>query len=126
MSHEERPGSPVFRNASEVDWIAPTHETTAVILKKVLLARKDLNPNSKLMMVNLAEMKPGSRATPHKHETMDEVYYFLKGEGKVRIGEIERLVIEGGIVLAPAGIEHTIENVGYDYLVFLAFGVALD
>lgn len=51
------------------------------------------------------------RTTPHKHQKMEEVYYVVKGKGKVRIGETITEIKPGDIIPIPKNIFHNIEEV---------------
>jgi len=51
------------------------------------------------------------RTTPHKHLKMEEVYYVIKGKGKVRIGENITEIKQGDIIPIPKNTFHNIEEV---------------
>ncbi len=45
------------------------------------------------------------------HETpVDVFFHVIEGEAKIKVGEEEKTVSEGNIVLSPADIPHTVRN----------------
>src|SRR6478672_13077839 len=99
-------------------------------IKKLDVRRFDA---SKMQKINLFEtprffcdvycLEPGQAQKPHKHDAADKVYAVLEGTVKVRVGEESVEVDSGGAVLAPAGIDHGVENVSAaraSLLVFMA------
>jgi mannose-6-phosphate isomerase-like protein (cupin superfamily) len=77
---------------------------------------------AKMQKINLFEtsrffcdvycLEPGQQQKPHKHDGADKIYAVLEGEVLVRIGEQTGPVGPGEAVLAPAGVDHGIENPG--------------
>ena len=73
--------------------------------------------------VSLAKLQPRLSYESHKHEDHEEIYYIIKGKGKIRIGDEESKFREGDIIYIPEKIIHTITNDHDDEMVeFLAFG----
>lgn len=54
----------------------------------------------------------------HYHEGQEEVYFFMYGQGKMIVGDIEYEVQGGDIVLIPDGLFHKVFNTGDSDLVF--------
>jgi quercetin dioxygenase-like cupin family protein len=52
------------------------------------------------------EMVAGKSTPWHTHPDSDEMAYLLEGECRVRIGDTERTVAEGGMWFVPRGTEH--------------------
>jgi mannose-6-phosphate isomerase-like protein (cupin superfamily) len=77
---------------------------------------------AKMQKVNLFEtprffcdvycLEPGQSQRPHRHDASDKVYVVLEGEVLVRVGEESSTVAPGTAVLAPAEVEHGLENPG--------------
>ncbi len=94
-------------------------ETTKAIrfaeekFEKVSLFRTDR------CLVDLYCLKPGQGQRPHVHEGTDKVYYIVEGEGVFSVGGEERILGQGDAVLASAGQEHGLKNLGPDPLVIL-------
>ena len=70
-------------------------------------------------MVDLYCLLPGQAQKPHVHETSDKIFYVIEGTGRFRIGPQERELSVGAAVLAPASVEHGVENSGAGSLVML-------
>jgi len=66
-------------------------------------------------------LEPGQAQRPHRHETADKVYVVLEGEVLVRIGEESATVGAGSAALAPAGLDHGVENPGPARAALLVF-----
>jgi quercetin dioxygenase-like cupin family protein len=66
-------------------------------------------------------LEPGQAQKPHRHEVADKIYAVLEGEVLVRVGEESASLEVGAAVLAPAGIEHGIENQGLARAAVLVF-----
>ncbi|MDA1348800.1 MAG: cupin domain-containing protein [Chloroflexi bacterium] len=61
------------------------------------------------------ELDPGASEGRHAHgdeRPLEEMYYFLEGEGVMWMGEDEVAVSAGEAVLAPAGVDHGLRNTG--------------
>jgi mannose-6-phosphate isomerase-like protein (cupin superfamily) len=85
-------------------------------IREILAYRNSAIRNQSLAEATLA---PGGRTEAHYHPRSEEIYYILRGEGRVRIGEEERRVKSGdGIAIAP-GAPHQILNDRDEDLVFL-------
>ena len=59
-----------------------------------------------------ATVPTGGETTEHLHRTSEEVYLFISGAGRMRLGE-EEFEVEGGqaVVIAP-GLGHKLSNTG--------------
>ena len=65
--------------------------------------------------------EPGQEQTPHAHAGSDKVYYVLRGNGQVRVGEETKELGPGDIALAPAGSAHGVRNPGPERLTVLVY-----
>jgi len=93
-----------------------------------VLTRKTFS-SEKMLKVNLFEtdnlfcdiygLRPGQAQKSHSHQGADKVYYVLEGSGTFQIGEEEKVLRAGMIVLAPSGIDHGVENTGDEDLTLL-------
>ena len=70
---------------------------------------------------SLAEAKvaPGAATTEHYHRASEEIYHFLSGAGRVRLGDEEADVAAGDTVLIAPGVSHKLWNLGDEPLVLL-------
>jgi mannose-6-phosphate isomerase-like protein (cupin superfamily) len=77
--------------------------------------------NSCIVKQSLAEARlpVGASTTPHYHPLTEEIYYILKGKGRMRIGDETSSVGPGDAIAIPPGLEHEITNTGDETLVFL-------
>ena len=77
--------------------------------------------NSAIRQQSLAEARlaAGRATTPHYHEVTEEIYYILKGQAEMTLGEETRAVGPGDAIAIPPGQRHTIRNTGNEELVFL-------
>jgi len=66
-------------------------------------------------------LEPGQAQKPHRHEAADKVYAVLEGEVVARVGEERATLGAGAAVLAPAGVDHGIENPGPGRAAVLVF-----
>lgn len=66
-----------------------------------------------------ATLAPGAATEPHYHLITEEIYYILRGTGRMQIGNHYRIVGPGDGIAIPPGAPHTIRNTGSDDLVFL-------
>ncbi|MEY2519416.1 MAG: hypothetical protein QOF24_1175 [Verrucomicrobiota bacterium] len=69
---------------------------------------------SPVRMLSLATIfiEVGKRSQPHYHKLMEEIYYFIEGEGTVTVGD-ELFVVEPGVAVSiPIGKIHQIINTG--------------
>ncbi len=59
----------------------------------------------------LMSLKPGEDIGTEVHTENDQFFRFEAGEGKVIVGETEYSVVDGDVVIVPAGTEHNIINI---------------
>lgn len=83
------------------------------------LCRSDVVPNQELLMVR-ANMEAGRSHPFHTHPTREEIIYILSGRAEQWIGEQQRVLGPGEMVLIPKGEVHGTYNPFRERLVFLA------
>lgn len=66
-----------------------------------------------------ASVGPGGETAEHYHPRSEELYYFVAGEGRMRLDEDESPVAAGDCVVIPPGTPHKLWNTGTDRLVLL-------
>jgi mannose-6-phosphate isomerase-like protein (cupin superfamily) len=59
-----------------------------------------------------AEVPVGVRTLPHCHNTSEELYHVIQGEGRMSLGSETFSVGPGDTVCIPPGTVHSIENIG--------------
>jgi mannose-6-phosphate isomerase-like protein (cupin superfamily) len=66
-----------------------------------------------------ATVPPGSETAEHYHPLSEELYYFVAGSGRMRLGEDEGDVRTGDCVVIPPGTPHKLWNAGAESLVLM-------
>lgn len=67
-----------------------------------------------------ATVNPGEETLEHYHPVSEELYYFVAGTGRMRLGETdESEVATGDCVVIPPGTAHKLWNTGTEPLVLL-------
>ena len=66
-----------------------------------------------------ATVSPGGETAEHYHPQAEEIYYFIAGAGRMRLGNQEASVRPGDCVVIPPGTPHKLWNSGRDRLVLL-------
>jgi mannose-6-phosphate isomerase-like protein (cupin superfamily) len=66
-----------------------------------------------------ATVSPGGETIEHLHRTSEEVYRFVSGSGRMRLGDQEAEVRAGHTVVIPPRTRHKLINTGGEPLVVL-------
>jgi mannose-6-phosphate isomerase-like protein (cupin superfamily) len=66
-----------------------------------------------------ATVPPGGQTAEHYHPETEEIYYFVAGEGRMRLGEQEEPVAAGECVVIAPGTVHKLWATGEQPLVLL-------
>jgi mannose-6-phosphate isomerase-like protein (cupin superfamily) len=66
-----------------------------------------------------ASVPPGAETFEHLHRESEELYYFVAGAGRLRVGDDERNVRAGDCAVIPPRVEHKLWNTGAVPLVLL-------
>ena len=83
----------------------------------ILVSEKTVGSQNLAMGVN--ETWPGGMVPEHKHETEEEVMFFLAGRGKFITAEREVDLEPGICIYNPPGESHKIVNTGDEVLRFV-------
>jgi mannose-6-phosphate isomerase-like protein (cupin superfamily) len=110
----------LFKKRSLFD--LPKEPTRNGALKRVLLRHEEVD-SSYLMFLNEVYVAPGETIAAHQHEDMEEVFYFLEGQGMMRIAEETQPVTSGDRVIVPMQTVHVLTNTGKSEMKFICFGV---
>lgn len=115
-------------NEANIAWEPAAHEdpNDPGVWKKVIVKHDEVDPDSKLMMINLSKVPVGRSHASHSHQTMEEIFYFTKGEGEVIIDEEVIKVNIGDRVIIPCKSMHSVRNTGKIELEYIGLGIALD
>ena len=70
---------------------------------------------------SLAEevLPAGASVSRHHHLETEEVYYILRGAGRMTVGDEVREVSAGDAIFIPRGQSHTLENIGPETMTLL-------
>ncbi len=72
------------------------------------------------LVLSLTKLFPGKATSGHYHEDSEEVYYFLSGEGKLKLGDGVHEARAGDIFTVPKDTFHQVINTGNEVLKFIA------
>lgn len=67
---------------------------------------------------------PARGVDPQQPHTEDEVYYIVSGRGRIRVGEEDRAVQAGSVVLVEASVEHKFHSITEDLTILVFFAPA--
>jgi mannose-6-phosphate isomerase-like protein (cupin superfamily) len=84
----------------------------------VKMARHRLAATSRLH-ADLYCLRPGQVQAPHVHAEQDKLYVGIEGRARIRVGPDNEWLEPGILVVAPAGVEHGLENPTTDPCVVL-------
>jgi mannose-6-phosphate isomerase-like protein (cupin superfamily) len=95
---------------------APRRERDGLV-SHILLDAGD--PPETRLTVTWVDVGPGSEQIPHSHAP-EQVYVVVRGRGKVKVGDEERLVVEGDLIYIPPETLHGIENLSDEVLTYVS------
>ncbi len=95
------------------------------VLKKVLLAKADLQPG-RVQMINWASLGVGKRFAPHYHEDMQEIFILVQGEAKITVGQETATLCRGDTVVINPREVHQMQNIGAETVEYLAIGITTE
>lgn len=67
---------------------------------------------------------PAGGSDPQTPHAEDEVYYVVRGRGRIRVGSEDREVLGGSIVFVPAAEDHRFHDVVEDLVILVFFAPA--
>lgn len=108
----------IQRNLSDILPIPTAHN---IGLKSVLLGNAETISN--ITQIAITELHQGEEVESHVHQTMDEHYLFISGEGVMRVDAEIVTCKKGVFLLIPAMSVHSIRAI--TDMKFLTIGVAL-
>lgn len=71
------------------------------------------------VQLDLYCVAPGQSQKAHTHADLDKIYYVLEGSGRFSLGETTEMLGPGEMLVAPASVEHGLDNAGSDPLLVL-------
>jgi len=97
--------------------------------KDTVLYRRALGPGafeSNWAFLDHLHIPSGASVGRHYHEGVDEVYFVIKGKGKVHVNDEWADIAYGDAVPVRAGEIHALESTAADPLEMIVYGVALE
>lgn len=81
------------------------------------------DPGTRQMVFSVGYFSPGEGLSLHIHPESEEVYYVVKGQGTIILGEERRPMKVGPdtAIYIPPGTAHGVENIGEERLVICFF-----
>jgi len=95
-----------------IDWLEHTGANPEKFYKTTLWQGQHV-------MTGLNCLEPNQSQSVHAHQGADKIYFVLAGQGRFTIGDEEREVVTGTLVIAPAGVLHGVTNTGGERLSLL-------
>jgi len=71
------------------------------------------------LVVSMTVLHPGKETKGHSHADADEVYFFIEGSGKMKVGTKKFAVKKDDIILIKRGLFHRVFNVSKKELKFV-------
>lgn len=71
------------------------------------------------LIVSSTDLKSGKSTSGHKHAGQEEVYFFIRGTGRMELDDDLFDVYEGDTVLIKDGVFHRVHNTGEKNLYFI-------
>jgi len=110
----------IYKNVTDVTSIITAH---GVGIKSVLLSQADSCTTFTQLAYGILNINEVIK--PHLHETMEEFYFFTKGEGLFIINEEKFQCLEKTFIKIPARFIHELKCTSATPLEFLYFGIAI-
>ena len=105
-------------NTNELDFETTAHGAGC---KKVLIKSSD-SPTT-LTQFAYGKLFPGDKIPEHSHNTMEEIFYFLKGDGIYTVDNKDLPVLPNIMIRIPARVPHSLRAGANNTLEFLYFGI---
>ena len=106
----------MIRNIAEEPWQQfPGHFGSA--LSKALVGPS--TTGAQLIDYRISTYQPMAYVERHVHQTQEQIYHILDGEGLMTIGDERRVVRKNDVVFIAPGTWHAIENSGLGDLTFI-------
>jgi mannose-6-phosphate isomerase-like protein (cupin superfamily) len=99
----------------ELPWIEPPQHNSGF---SKMLVNPD-NTATRQFDFRVSVYRPKGHVEAHKHDIIEQVYYFLSGRGLLTLDGEPRIIEPNTAVFIPPGVVHAIENTGLEDLVFI-------
>ncbi len=102
----------IVKNVNSKEVVSTTYIAHDGAIARMILTPDELN---EIGFLAFAAIPPGNAISPHV-DPMEEIYFVLKGKGRMLVGEDERDVETGDAIVIPKGNLHSLANTGDDVL----------
>lgn len=111
----------IFKYLDDITPQAINHGTSS---KYVFASNAEL-PNA-LTQVAFGRFRKGDVCAEHSHPTMDELFFFIRGEGEYKVGNEVIRLRPNTFLRIPGGVVHSLVATSDEALEFIYWGVALE
>jgi mannose-6-phosphate isomerase-like protein (cupin superfamily) len=109
----------VYQQLKDISPVITAHDAGK---KFVFLSNDDTTTS--ITQFAYGQLFPGEECPLHRHQTMEECFYFITGEGEYVIEDVSYKIIAGTFVRIPVAAKHLLKAYGAEPLTFVYFGVA--
>lgn len=92
--------------ASKLDDLEPFVTADGSTIREIAGIGRDDAAASRQQSLAEATVPPGGQTLAHYHRVAEELYFFVAGRGRLRLGDEERDVAAGDCVVVPPGVVH--------------------
>jgi len=105
---------PLILQSDSMPW--QPHPRFQGVFTKVVISSQ-ANP---VLSLHLVKIEPHGAIPPHTHPDSAETFMAISGKGICTMGNLKIAFGPGDCALAPAGVEHGLQNIGDEPMVLLA------
>lgn len=108
----------LFRHIADIVPVATSH---GVGEKRVIATSLDVG--NLVTQIACTRLKAGDKVETHVHPTMDEHFFFVKGECKVTVEGSSHVCSEGDYLFIPTAHSHSIEVVKESLMITIGLAI---
>jgi mannose-6-phosphate isomerase-like protein (cupin superfamily) len=105
----------IVRNLDGKEAAATTYVAHGGAIARMMLTRRELE---EIGFFACATLAPGKTIESHA-DPMEEIYFVVRGEGEMTVGDETRHVVPGDAIWLPAKVPHALANSGKEDLFIL-------
>jgi mannose-6-phosphate isomerase-like protein (cupin superfamily) len=83
-------------------------------------------PGARFLDFRISSYEPKAYVQSHAHESKEQIYYFLEGEGLLELGSKKHVVRPKSFAFIPPRLPHALYNTGVSNLVFFVITTVTD
>jgi mannose-6-phosphate isomerase-like protein (cupin superfamily) len=83
-------------------------------------------PGARFLDFRISSYEPKAYVKSHAHESKEQIYYFLGGEGLLELGSKKHVVRPKSFAFIPPRLPHALYNTGVANLVFFVITTVTD